>query len=113
MATGNITGLRCVIAAALFAINCFAADALTPEHHDYIIKDFHFASGETLPELRIHYVTFGTPQRDEKGNVRNAVLVMHGTTGSSAQFLVTNFAGVLFGKGQVLDALRNFIVIRD
>ncbi|HMJ88555.1 MAG TPA: hypothetical protein VK530_02000 [Candidatus Acidoferrum sp.] len=87
-----------------------AGDAPAPNHGDFVLRDFRFPSGEALPELRIHYVTFGTPQRDEKGTVRNAVLILHGTTGSSAQFLGTNFAGALFGKGQVLDASRYFIV---
>jgi homoserine O-acetyltransferase len=113
MTTAKVWSARCIIVATLLAFSSFAADSPAPQHHDYVIKDFHFASGETLPELRVHYVTFGTPQRDEKGNVRNAVLIMHGTTGSSAQFLVTNFTGVLFGKGQPLDASRYFIVIRD
>ncbi len=90
-----------------------AADDAWPQHGDYVIKNFRFTSGETLPEMRVHYVTVGTPQRDEKGVVRNAVLILHGTTGSSAQFLGTNFAGTLFGKGQALDASRYFIVLRD
>ena len=61
----------------------------------------------------MHYVTFGVPRRDEQGVVRNAVLVLHGTTGSSAQFLGTNFAGALFGEGQLLDAGRFFVIIPD
>ena len=80
---------------------------------DYVIRDFNFRSGGSLSELRMHYVTFGSPRRDENGVVRNAVIVLHGTTGSSAQFLGTNFAGALFGKGQLLDASRYFIVIPD
>src|SRR5438046_1781088 len=59
------------------------------------------------------FVPFGAPQRDEQGRVRNAILVLHGTTGSSAQFLGTNFAGALFAHGQLLDAAHYFIVIPD
>src|SRR4051812_48600688 len=31
---------------------------------DYVIRNFRFESGETLPELRLHYVALGTPRRD-------------------------------------------------
>ena len=58
---------------------------------DFVLKDFRFASGETLPELRLHYRTLGTPQRDAQGVVRNAVLIMHGTGGTGAQFLRPEF----------------------
>src|SRR3989442_469973 len=61
----------------------------------------------------MHYRAFGSPQRDEKGIVRHAVLILHGTTGTSTQFLRAEFAGELFGKGQLLDAARYFIVIPD
>ena len=30
---------------------------------NFIIKDFHFNSGEVLPELRLHYVTLGCASR--------------------------------------------------
>ena len=80
---------------------------------DFVIKDFKFESGETLPELKIHYVTLGKPQRDASGRVTNAVLVLHGTGGTNTQFLGRGFGGVLFGKGQLLDAEKYFIVIPD
>jgi homoserine O-acetyltransferase/O-succinyltransferase len=66
-----------------------------------------------LPELKLHYATLGRAQRDAAGVVRNAVLVLHGTGGSSRQFLTPAFAGELFGPGQLLDAGRHFIVIPD
>ena len=80
---------------------------------DYTIKDFHFSTGESLPELRMHFLTLGEPRRDSTGRVRNAVLIMHGTTGSSAPFLHPEFAGELFGKGQLLDASRYFLILPD
>ena len=80
---------------------------------DFTIRDFKFDSGETLPELRLHYRTLGTPKRDAAGTVRNAVLVMHGTGGSGSGFLSDQFAGVLFKPGQLLDATRYFIVLPD
>ena len=80
---------------------------------DFVLRDFRFRSGETLPELRLHYATMGRPQKDAGGVVRNAVLVLHGTGGSSRQFLIPAFAGELFDAGQLLDAARYFIVIPD
>jgi homoserine O-acetyltransferase/O-succinyltransferase len=85
----------------------------TPKEGDYVSHDFHFKSGETLPELRLHYATFGTPVRDASGRVTNAVLLLHGTTGSGGQFLAPQFAGVLFGPGQLLDVTRYYIVLPD
>jgi homoserine O-acetyltransferase len=84
-----------------------------PTQGDYVIRDFHFASGETLPELRIHYRTYGTPRTDAQGIVRNAVLVMHGTGGTGAQFTGASFAGELFGPGQLLDVTRYYVVLPD
>ncbi len=84
-----------------------------PEEGDYILRDFRFQSGETLSDLRLHYRTFGTPAHDAQGRVTNAVLVLHGTGGTGASFLTPDFAGVLFGPGQLLDAQRYFIVIPD
>ena len=80
---------------------------------DFVIQDFTFRAGGTLPELRIHYRTLGTPRRDAGGVVRNAVLITHGTTGSGAQFIRPEFAGELFGAGQPLDAAKYFIVLPD
>jgi homoserine O-acetyltransferase/O-succinyltransferase len=84
-----------------------------PVQADYVIRDFRFASGETLPQLRIHYRTYGEPRRDAHGVIRNAVLIMHGTGGSGAQFVGRTFAGELFGPGQLLDATRYFIILPD
>jgi homoserine O-acetyltransferase len=80
---------------------------------DYVARDFHFRSGETLPQLRLHYTTLGKPERDGAGKVTNAVLILHGTGGSGHQFLSPQFADVLFGPGQLLDANRYFIILPD
>ena len=66
-----------------------------------------------MPELRIHYRTLGKPEKDAQGKTTNAVLIMHGTTGSGAQFIRPEFAGELFGKDQPLDATKFFIVLPD
>jgi homoserine O-acetyltransferase/O-succinyltransferase len=99
----------CILAAS-FAL---AVDYPTPTEGDYTIRDFKFTSGETLPELRLHYRTLGKPEKDAQGKTTNAVLIMHGTTGSGAQFIRPEFAGELFGKDQPLDATKFFIVLPD
>jgi len=84
-----------------------------PVEGDYAIANFRFHGGEVLPELKIHYRTLGTPARDASGVVRNAVLIGHGTGGSGTQFLSAQFAGVLFGPGQLLDATKYLIILPD
>ncbi len=90
-----------------------AAEYPAPAQGDFVVQNFRFASGEKLPELRVHYRTLGTPQRDAQGIVRNAVLILHGTGGSGAQFIRPEFAGALFGADQLLDARRYFIILPD
>jgi homoserine O-acetyltransferase len=84
-----------------------------PSSEDWLCSRFHFSSGEEFPELRIHYRTLGRPQSDPAGRVTNAILVLHGTTGSGGQFIRAEFAGELFGPGQLLDVSRYFIVLPD
>ena len=96
----------------LLAAACAAAQ-LKPEAGDFVLQDFHFKSGETLPELRIHYYTLGTPQKDAAGNITNAVLLLHGTSGSGRNFLGENFLGPIFGPGGPLDATRFYIILPD
>src|SRR2546422_1749064 len=96
------------------ASNVFAADYPTPTEGDFTIRNFKFTAGETLPELRLHYRTIGNPEKDAQGKTTNAVLIMHGTTGSGAQFVPRpEFADELFGEGQPLDATKFFIVLPD
>jgi homoserine O-acetyltransferase len=85
----------------------------TASEQDFVIRNFPFASGETLPELKLHYRTLGTPRRDSAGVVRNAVMILHGTGGSGAGFLSRTFGGELFGSGQLLDAAQYFIILPD
>jgi homoserine O-acetyltransferase/O-succinyltransferase len=85
----------------------------TPQEGDFIVHDFHFQSGETMPEVRMHYTTLGKPARDARGRTTNAVLILHGTGGNGHSLLRPIFAGVLFGPGQLLDATRYFIILPD
>jgi homoserine O-acetyltransferase len=107
----------CALAAALCLPAAARADApaaaATSVEGDYVVHDFHFASGETLPELRLHYTIVGKPRRDSHGRISNAVLILHGTGGSGRSLLNEHFAGVLFGKGQLLDSNRYFIILPD
>jgi homoserine O-acetyltransferase len=80
---------------------------------DFVVHNFQFHSGESLPELRLHYTTLGKPVRDAAGQTTNAVLILHGTGGTGQQFFQPQFAGVLFGPGQLLDAARYFIILPD
>jgi homoserine O-acetyltransferase len=89
------------------------APGLQPTEGDYTVRDFVFKSGEKLAELRLHYTTLGRPSRDAAGHVNNAVIVMHGTGGSGRPFLGANFGGVLFGKDQLMDAGRYYIILPD
>src|SRR5713226_2598572 len=101
----------CVFASTRSASQQTAVPAAT--EGDFVVKNFKFRSGEALPELRLHYMTLGKLVRDAQGRVTNAVLILHGTGGSGQQFLQPQFAGELFGPGQLLDATRYFIVLPD
>src|SRR2546427_9639545 len=81
-----------------------------PQEADFTIKDFAFRSGETLPELRLHYTTFGKLSRNPQGRVTNAVLILHGTGGLGRQFLPPIFLGGLFGPRPLLDPAPPFII---
>jgi homoserine O-acetyltransferase/O-succinyltransferase len=89
------------------------AQTVTPREGDFVVRDFRFRSGETLPELRLHYTTLGEPRRDAQGRVTNAVMVLHGTGGSGQQFLRPQFRDVLFTPGGLLDPARWYIILPD
>ncbi len=90
----------------LMAAAASAADPPAPKEGDWVVKDFKFNSGETLPELRLHYTTLGDPKGEP-------VLILHGTTGSGTGMLSPTFGGELFGPGQPLDASRYYIILPD
>lgn len=103
----------CATLLALCVLPAIAADYPAPVEGDFVIRDFRFSDGSTLPELKLHYRTLGKPKKDARGIVRNAVWIGHGTSGSGTQFLRPEFAGELFGVGQPLDATKYFIVLPD
>src|SRR5713226_5191431 len=102
----NFVGMFSLAAGALVALSIQAADDPAPKEADWVARDFRFHSGETLPEVRLHYTTVGAPSGEP-------VLVLHGTAGSGATLLTKDFAGELFGPGQPLDASRYFVILPD
>src|SRR5499425_2676293 len=109
-------GLACAFVVVLFqTLPASAQQAAVPAttEGDYVAKNFKFRSGESLPELRLHYTTLGKPARDAQGRVTNAVLILHGTGGTGHQFLVPYFANELYGVEQPLDVARYYIILPD
>ena len=90
-----------------------AGQAWPIKEGDVVLKDFAFRSGESLPELRMHYTTFGQPHRNAAGVIDNAVMVLHGTGGTGQQFLRPQFADELYGPGQPLDIRKYWIILPD
>lgn len=84
-----------------------------PQESDYVVHNFRFQSGETLPEVRLHYYTLGKPVTDANGRTTNAVLILHGTSGNGTTFFRPIFAGELFGPRQLLDATKYFLILPD
>ena len=75
----------CCIAFCFYAIAARAQATPAGTEGDYVVENFH------CNVMRAARVT-------------NAVLILHGTTGTGKQFVSPQFAGVLFGPGQLLDA---------
>lgn len=90
----------------LLSSSALAADYPTPKQAHWVAKDFRFHDGTVMPELKEHYVTIGDPKGEP-------VLVLHGTAGSGMSMVTPDFAGVLFGPGQPLDATKYFIILPD
>jgi len=105
--------LLCGAAMPTAAQQAAPLSAVPPKEGDFVTRDFKFADGRSLPEIRMHYTTIGTPQRDSNGHVTNAVLILHGTNRKGGVFLVPSFAGVLFGREQLLDASRYYLILPD
>jgi len=102
-----------LILLALIATPLHAEDwSKRAAERDVSLKDFHFGTGETM-DVRIHVTTLGMPHRDAKGEIDNAVMVLHGTGGSGAQFFRPQFADELYGPGQVLDITKWYVILPD
>jgi len=104
--TRTLTCALWTLALTLFTLPAVAAEYPAPKEGAWVVRDFRFHTGEVLPELRLHYTTVGAPTGEP-------VLILHGTTGSSASMLTPAFAGELFGPGQPLDATRYYVILPD
>jgi homoserine O-acetyltransferase len=102
----QIARTRLLVSMLVLAGVAHAADYPAPVEGDWIVRDFHFHSGESLPEVRLHYTTVGAP-------AGRPVLILHGSNASGAGFLNNGFAGELFGPGQPLDAATHYIILPD
>lgn len=117
-ASAGRSGLSRAILAA-WAIACATGAAgepapyPNPREADLVLSGFTLESGAVLPEARLHYTTLGSPHRDANGDIDNAVLVLHGTTGTGKQFLAPTMGPELFAPGAPLDAARYFVVLPD
>jgi homoserine O-acetyltransferase len=105
-----VVAILCVLGGAVTAE---AQSFPTPERHDFIVKDFTFQNGESLPEVKIHYRTAGTPVRDARGKITNGVMVLHGSSGDAGQVLAASFSEPLFGAGGPIDAAKYFLIFPD
>ncbi len=109
--------MRTILTPLIAAFTLFATPSLAEtwpsQDGEVTLKDFAFGSGEKLPEVRMHYTTLGTPHRDKKGQIDNAVMVLHGTGGSGKQFLQPQFADELYGPGQPFDIAKYYVILPD
>ena len=97
-----------VFLTSAFLAAALATSAAAPPRveSEFVIHDFRFHTGETLPELKQHYITLGDPRNP-------AVLVLHGTNGNAGGLLNPAVGGELVGPGQPLDATRHYIILPD
>ena len=110
--------VRALLTAALLAA-ALPAQAQEPkawpgyQESDYIVSNYKFTDGQTLPEVKIHYRTIGTAKRNAAGQVVNAVLLLQGNTGTGANWFRPTLANELFKPNQPLDPAQYFIIIPD
>jgi homoserine O-acetyltransferase/O-succinyltransferase len=110
----NLIAVAVAVLVLMAVLPAAAQTAWVDQHEsDFVLKDFGFASGEVLPELKLHYITLGSARRDAAGDIVNGVLLLHGTSGTSKNWLQPTLADELFAPGAPLDAQRYFIVIPD
>ena len=109
--------MRRLLLASLAVLSALSSPAFgqstAPVEADAVFRDYVFSTGERLPEVKIHYTTLGSPKHDARGDISNAVMILHGTGGTGHQFFQPQFAAELFGPGQVLDTSKYFIILPD
>ena len=109
-------GLTIALIAGLAALHAPAqttAPKWPTQNHVVILKSFRFGTGQVLPQLKLHYLTLGTPHRTAAGQIDNAILLLHGTGGDAHSLLNPVFSNVLFGPGSPLDIQKYFLILPD
>lgn len=102
-----------VLGMTLAGANAGAQSALRMSESNFNLHDVRLNNGETMDLLRLHYTTLGQAQRDASGRITNAIMLLHGTTGTGKNFLMPSLADNLFGPDQSLDVSRYYIVLPD
>jgi homoserine O-acetyltransferase len=111
--------LRTLVTAALLSLGLAAPAQSTPQttwptqDGTYTLHNFHFKDGESIAELRLHYITLGTPHRDAAGHIDNAILLLHGTGGNAHSLTAPEFSDPLFGPGEPFDITKFFLILPD
>lgn len=78
---------------------------MQPEY--FILKNFKFESQLVLPELKIEYSSFGTKKFDENGNLTNAIIYLHGSSGDYSS--VKRIKDIT-GPGKPMDTEKYYII---
>ena len=102
-----------LIAALAFLATPALAETWPSSDGEVLLKNFTFRSGEKLSEMRMHFTTLGSPHKNRRGEIDNAIMVLHGTGGTGKQFLQPQFADELYGPGQPFDVTKFFIILPD
>jgi len=102
-----------LLAFTLAALAAPAHAAWPIREGDFMARDVTFRSGEHLDAVRLHYTTLGTPHRNARGEIDNAVMILHGTGGSGKNFLVPQFADELYAPGAPFDLATTFVILPD
>lgn len=89
-----------------------APDAAAKQADAYY-DGYRFRDGESLPRLRLHYATLGSPHRNSHGDIDNAVLVLHWTGSGGSALLTPEYVKALFDPGRPLDARRYYLIFPD
>lgn len=115
MRTGRAVAIALLTMTMSLGTAAEAAPQAYPDQRegDVAVKEFRLASGESLSEAKLHYTTLGTPHRGADGEIDNAVLILHGTTGTGKSFLIPTLGPELFGEGAPLDAKRWYVILPD
>lgn len=79
---------------------------------DFIIPKYSFKNGRILNNLRLHYITAGTPRKNNQGEITNAVLFLHWTGGSGSE-LLARFENALLAPGKPFDVNHYFLIFPD